>query len=107
MAMRLISTMLLSCILLCTAQVAMALQVDRAGNSPAGADISPATPELTTYQGGGMTLSQAVEQVRRQYNGQIVSAETRVSGKQETHIIKVLTQDGKVKTVRVPGRRLN
>jgi hypothetical protein len=54
-----------------------------------------------------MTLSQAVEQVRRQYGGQIVSAETRVSGNRETHIIKVLTQDGKVKTVRVPGRRLN
>jgi hypothetical protein len=48
-----------------------------------------------------------VEQVRRQYKGQIVSAETRVRGKQEIHIIKVLTEDGKVKTVQVPGRRLN
>ena len=52
----------------------------------------------------GVTLSQAVEQVRRQYNGRIVSADTVVSGDCETHVIKVLTQDGKVKTVRVAGK---
>jgi hypothetical protein len=56
-------------------------------------------------QCNGITLSQAVEQVRRQYNGRIVSAETQVSGSCETHVIKVLTQDGKVKTVRVAGKR--
>lgn len=58
-------------------------------------------------QGNGMTLDQAVEQVRRQYNGRIVSAETKVSGNREVHYIKVLTEDGKVKTVTVPGRTLN
>jgi hypothetical protein len=58
-------------------------------------------------QGGGMTLDQAVEQVRRQYNGRIVSAETRVSGNREIHYIKVLLEDGKVKTVTVPGRVLS
>ncbi len=55
-------------------------------------------------QGGGLTLDQAVEQVRRQYNGRIVSAETRVSGNREIHYIKVLQDDGKVRTVTVPGR---
>jgi len=49
-------------------------------------------------------LNEAVEQVRRQYNGRIVSAETRISGNREVHYIKVLTEDGKVKTVRIPGR---
>jgi uncharacterized iron-regulated membrane protein len=58
-------------------------------------------------QGGGLTLDQAVEQVRRQYDGRIVSAETRVSGNRETHYIKVLQKDGKVKTVTVPGRVLS
>ncbi len=58
-------------------------------------------------QGGGMTLDQAVEQVRRQYNGRIVSAETKVSGNREIHYIKVLLDDGKVKTVTVPGRVLS
>ena len=90
-----------------TANVALALQVDQDVGPVTGAEQAPAISELEAFQGGGMTLSQAVEQVRRQYGGQIVSAETRVSGNRETHIIKVLTQDGKVKTVRVPGRRLN
>jgi len=62
-------------------------------------------PALVVMQSNGVTLSQAVEQVRRQYNGRIVSAETQVSGNRETHVIKVLTEDGKVKTVRVPGKR--
>ncbi len=62
-------------------------------------------PALEVMQSDGVTLSQAVEQVRRQYNGRIVSAETQVSGNRETHVIKVLTEDGKVKTVRVPGKR--
>lgn len=57
-------------------------------------------------QAGCMSLSQAVEQVRREYNGRIVSAETQVSGGRETHVIKVLTGDGTVKTVRIPGCRV-
>ena len=85
----------------------MALQVEQGMVPGVVAEQGPTSPGFDTFQGGGMTLSQAVEQVRRQYNGQIVSAETRVSGNRETHIIKVLTQDGKVKTVRVPGRRVN
>ncbi len=52
----------------------------------------------------GMTLSQAIESVRRQTNGRILSAETRVSGNREVHHIKVLTTDGKVRTVQIPGR---
>ncbi len=62
-------------------------------------------PTLQTMQKSGVTLSEAVEQVRRQYKGRIVSAETMVNGNRETHVIKVLTQDGKVKTVRVPGKK--
>lgn len=54
----------------------------------------------------GKTLSQAVEQVRRQTGGRILSAETRVQGNREVHHIKVLTKDGKVKTHQVQGRKL-
>lgn len=61
-------------------------------------------PRLLVAQNDGPSLSDAVEQVRRQYNGRIVSAETRVSGNREVHYIKVLTDDGKVKTVRITGR---
>lgn len=61
-------------------------------------------PEMA--QGNGLTLNQAVEQVRRQYKGRIVSAETKRSGNREVHHVKVLTDDGKVKTVKVQGRSL-
>lgn len=54
----------------------------------------------------GKTLSQAVEQVRGQTGGRILSAETKVQGNREVHHIKVLTKDGKVKTHKIQGRRL-
>jgi hypothetical protein len=63
-------------------------------------------PAVTLQQGGGPTLDQAVEQVRRQCKGRIVGAETRVSGGREMHVIKCLTGDGKVRTFRIPGRRV-
>ena len=66
----------------------------------------PASGGLLVAQSDGMSLSEAVEQVRRQYNGRIVSAETKRSGNREVHHIKVLTEDGKVKTVKIPGRTL-
>jgi uncharacterized membrane protein YkoI len=52
-----------------------------------------------------MSLSQAIESVRRSTGGKVVSAETRVQGGREVHYIKVLTKDGKVKTHKVNGRR--
>ena len=54
----------------------------------------------------GKTLSQAVEQVRSQTGGRILSAETKVQGNRKVHHIKVLTKDGKVKTHKIQGRRL-
>jgi len=65
-----------------------------------------ASSGLLVAQSDGMSLNEAVEQVRRQYNGRIVSAETKRSGNREVHHIKVLTEDGKVKTVKIPGRTL-
>ena len=62
--------------------------------------------ELVITQRGCMSLSQAIESVRRQGNVErIISAETKVSGGQETHHIKVQTKDGRVRTHRVPGCR--
>ena len=61
--------------------------------------------ENRVMQSDGMTLSQAIESVRRKTGGKVVSAETRVQGGREVHHIKVLTTDGKVKTHKVNGRR--
>ena len=69
--------------------------------------ITAGTVQGINLAQGGMTLNQAVEQVRRQYNGRIVSAETKRSGNREVHHIKVLLDDGKVKTVQIQGRTLN
>ena len=62
-------------------------------------------PQLVVAQGNGMSLSEAIESVRRKTGGKILSAETRVEGGREVHHIKVLTQDGKVRTHKVNGRR--
>lgn len=56
---------------------------------------------------GGPSLSQAVAQVQRQYGGRVLDAKTQRRGNRELHVIKILTRDNKVKTVRINGRRLN
>lgn len=53
----------------------------------------------------GMSLSQAIESVRKRTGGKVLSAETKIQGGREVHHIKVLTKDGKVRTHRVNGRR--
>ncbi len=74
------------------------------GSPGASADDHDARP-IVVAQNNGKTLSEAVEQVRRQTGGRILSAETKMSGGREVHHIKVLTKDGKVKTHKVQGRK--
>lgn len=97
--MRTLSKVLLITIALTASAQGLAVQ------KKAGATRESTPPALTVMQDGGLTLAQAIERVRRKYNGRIVDAKTRCSGNRETHEIKVLTQDGKVKTERVPGKR--
>ena len=66
----------------------------------------PQTPDLQVAR-DGMTLDQAIESVRRRGDvDRILSAETRRDGDRETHYIRYLTKDGKVKTAKVRGRSL-
>ena len=100
---------IISCVLLITSAV-HATDTSYGGTTMIGAPemgIRAGTVQGIIIAQGGMTLNQAVEQVRRQYNGRIVSAETRRSGNREVHHIKVLLDDGKVKTVQIQGRTLN
>ena len=62
--------------------------------------------DLRVAQSGCVSLSQAIESVRRRTNGKVVGAETRVQGGREVHYVKVLTKDGNVKTHKVNGCRL-
>lgn len=75
-----------------------------ARTAPADRAAEAGVPEATAFQSRGMSLEEAVRQVRRQYGGRIVSAETRGSGDRRVHVIKVLTKDGRVRTVRIPAR---
>ncbi len=72
-----------------------------------GIDLGRDVPRLQVAQGGGMSLSEAIESVRRRGNVErIIDARTTVSGGRETHHIKVLTKDGKVQTHKIAGRKV-
>ena len=65
-------------------------------------EIEP-DPDFRIVQNGCMSLSEAVESVRRSTDGRIVSAETKTKNGSDVHHIKVLTKDGKVKTHKISG----
>ena len=104
--MRLPAPTFLAIALLVAAAPAAAMRADDRLSEYQPLAFADESQDLGATQGGGKSLSEAIEQVRRQTGGQILSAQTKVSGNREVHHIKVLTQDGKVKTVKVQGRRI-
>ena len=50
------------------------------------------------------TLNQAASQAAKQYNAKVLSAHTEQKGNKRVHVIKLLTTEGVVKTVRVTVR---
>ena len=70
----------------------------------ASADDNDSRP-IVVAQNNCKSLSEAVQQLRSQTGGRILSAETKESGAPLVHHIKVLTKDGKVKTHKVQGRK--
>jgi uncharacterized membrane protein YkoI len=65
----------------------------------------PGETRLQVAQQNCMSLSEAIDSVRKRTGGRVVSAETKVQGGREVHYIKVLTPDGKVRTHKVDGCR--
>lgn len=63
-------------------------------------DIPPVLTAPSPYA-DKVSLEEAVRRVRRQYGGKIVSAETQGRPGSRVHVIKVLTDNGRVHTVRV------
>ena len=47
------------------------------------------------------TLSEAASKAAKQHNAKVLSAQTVQQGNKQVHVIKLLTKDGVVKTVRV------
>ena len=48
-----------------------------------------------------ITLDQAVQKVKKNNKGKVLSAQTKQIEGRQTHVIKVLTADGHVKKIRV------
>ena len=51
------------------------------------------------------TLNEAARQAARQYDAKVLSARTIQEGNNQVHVIKLLTRDGVVKTVRITVKR--
>ncbi len=52
-----------------------------------------------------LTLQEAADRVARQYDAKVVSAHTIERDGRRIHVIRILTRDGVVRTVRVPADR--
>ncbi len=50
-----------------------------------------------------ISLEEAAERVAREHDGKVVSAHTVERDGREIHVIRILTDDGVVRTVRVPA----
>jgi outer membrane lipoprotein-sorting protein len=50
------------------------------------------------------SLNEAASQAARQHDAKVLSAHTEQKGNKRVHVIKLLTKDGVVKTVRVTVR---
>ena len=53
--------------------------------------------------GPGMSLDHAVEQIRRETGGRVLSAETERDDGRQVHRIRILTDDGRVRRIRIDG----
>ncbi|MEW5008436.1 MAG: hypothetical protein RPR28_03535 [Cycloclasticus sp.] len=49
----------------------------------------------------GVTLDQALQQVKKQQQGKVLAAETKLQQGVSVHVIKVLTEEGRVKKIRI------
>ncbi len=63
--------------------------------------LALSAPGVATAQ----TLDEAARQAARQYNAKVLSARTVQEGNNRVHVIKLLTHDGVVKTVRITVKR--
>ena len=52
-----------------------------------------------------MSLQEAAERAARQHDAQVVSAHTTEEHGRRVHVIRILTRDGVVRTIRVPAER--
>lgn len=74
------------------------------GGDPGGADSHgwvAAAAAAERGRGGGISLDRAVSKVQRKNPGRVLSAETLKRSGRAVHRIKILTRDGRVRSVYV------
>lgn len=65
--------------------------------------IVPVMTLIMAVSAWALTLEEAAERVARQHDAKVVSARTVERDGRQVHVIRILTRDGVVKTVRVPA----
>ena len=65
------------------------------------AAIAIVLAQSPTVSAWAQTLDQAAREAARQHDAKVLSAHTVQKGGQQVHVIKLLTKDGVVKTVRI------
>ncbi len=58
-------------------------------------------PTARTVQRSGVSLQQATQLATRRFPGRVVRAETIVTGGRQVHVIRILSEDNRVRTVRI------
>jgi uncharacterized membrane protein YkoI len=66
--------------------------------------MSPSQDQLAPAQGGGVSLQQATSMAQMRYPGRVVRAETVQMGDRLVHEIRILGDDGRVRTVRIDAQ---
>lgn len=72
-------------------------------NSYAATQLINGSPSLHRVGSDTISLEQAVEKVRREHGGRILAADTLTENNRSIHVIKVLTADNIVRTLRIPA----
>jgi uncharacterized membrane protein YkoI len=79
------------------------LSLDQA--EPAVEPLAPAQrDQLFPTQRGGISLAQATSMAQSRYQGRVVRAETVQAGDRTIHEIRILGDDGRVRTVRIDAQ---
>lgn len=65
--------------------------------------VAVALSLVMTASAWAITLEEAAERVARQHDAQVVSAHTVERDGRRVHVIRILTRDGVVRTIRVPA----
>lgn len=66
--------------------------------------IAEEAPDRPLQRGGGMSLQQAIQIAQSRYQGRVVRADTMMRNGRVVHEIRILGDDGRVRTVQIDAQ---